>query len=240
MVLKLKSKAKSKWSSKSKLVWNNTHNFSAPRTPQQNGVVERKNRFLVEAARTMLNASGLPLTFWAKAVSTACYTQNRSLVVKQFKKTSYQLLYNKRPNIKFFHVFGCKCFVLNDREPVGKFDPKGDDAIFIGYAWDSVTYRVYVPRTQIVVVSTNVKYDDSFPYNEELKIQAEASPNASITKDHEKLFNDWSEDFKDTDRTSTGSNRASANDDRSSDAQPSTSAELPKTSTSSILSVTHR
>ncbi|KAJ9541898.1 hypothetical protein OSB04_028404 [Centaurea solstitialis] len=71
-----------------------THNFSAPRTPKQNGVVERKNRTLVEAAKTMLNTSGLPLTFWAEAVSTACYTQNRSLVVKRVEKTPYQLLYN--------------------------------------------------------------------------------------------------------------------------------------------------
>ncbi|KAJ9546598.1 hypothetical protein OSB04_019141 [Centaurea solstitialis] len=104
-----------------------THNFSAPRTPQYNGVVESKNRTIVEAARTMINASGLPLTFWAEAVSTACYTHNRSLVVKRFEKTPYQFLHNKRPNIKFFHVFGCKCYVLNDRAPIGKFDPKGDD-----------------------------------------------------------------------------------------------------------------
>ncbi|KAJ9556643.1 LOW QUALITY PROTEIN: hypothetical protein OSB04_011257 [Centaurea solstitialis] len=161
-----------------------THNFSVPRTPQQNGLVERKNRTLEEA------------------VSTACYTQNRSLVVKRFEKTPYQLLYNKRPNIKFFHVFGCK-------EPVGKFDPKGDDVIFIGYAWDSVAYRVYVPKTQIVVVSTNVKFDDSFrviqdKFKKELKIQAEASPNATITEDLEKLFNDWYTDFEDTNRTSAG------------------------------------
>ncbi|KAJ9552993.1 LOW QUALITY PROTEIN: hypothetical protein OSB04_017038 [Centaurea solstitialis] len=117
-----------------------THNFSTPRTPQQNGW------------KTMLNASGLPLTFWAEAVSTACYTQNRSLVVKTHDKTPYHLLYNKRPNIKFFHVFGCKCYVLNDRESLGKFDPKGDNAIFIGYAWDTAAYRVYVPRIKIVVV----------------------------------------------------------------------------------------
>jgi hypothetical protein len=199
-----------------------THNFSAPRTPQQNGVVERKNRTLVEAARTMLNASGLPLSFWAEAVSTACYTQNRSLVVKRQEKTPYQLLYNKRPNIKFFHVFGCKCYVLNDREPIGKFDPKGDDAIFIGYAWDTVAYRVYIPRTKVVVVSTNVKFDDSFQvtqekFTEELKIQAEASPNATITEDLEKLFHEWYEDFEDTDRTSANADRTSGSDDRTSD-----------------------
>ncbi|KAJ9556018.1 hypothetical protein OSB04_010632 [Centaurea solstitialis] len=194
-----------------------THNFSAPRKPQQNGVVERKNRTLVEVAGTMLNASSLPLIFWAEA--------NRSLVVKRYEKTPYQLLYNKRPNIKLFHIFGCKCYVLNDREPIGKFDPKVGDAIFIGYAWESVAYRVYVPRNQIVVVSTNVKFDDSFQviqdkFKEELKILAEASPNATITEDLEKLFNDWYENFEETDKTSASSNRASTNDDRASGAQP--------------------
>ena len=130
----------------------------------------------------------------------------RSLVVKRQEKTPYQLLYNKRPNIKFFHVFGCKCYVLNDREPIGKFDPKGDNAIFIGYAWDTVAYRVYIPRTKVVVVGTNVKFDDSFQvtqekFTKELKIQAEASPNATITEDLEKLFHGWYEAFEDTNRT---------------------------------------
>ncbi|KAJ9553558.1 LOW QUALITY PROTEIN: hypothetical protein OSB04_017603 [Centaurea solstitialis] len=190
-----------------------THNFFAPRTPQQNGLVERKNKTLVEAARTMLNGSGLSLSFWAEAVSTACYTQNRSLVMKRHEKNPYQLLYNKRPNIKFFHVFGCKCYVLNDRKPIGKFDPKGDDAIFIGYAWDSVAYRVYVPRTKLVVGSTNVTQEK---FKKELKIQAEASSNATITEDLEKLFHEWYEDFEDSNRASVDAVRASANASRTS------------------------
>jgi transposase InsO family protein len=203
-----------------------TQNFSAPRTPQQNGVVERKNRTLVEAARTMLNASGLPLSFWAEAVSTACYTQNRSLVVKNFEKTPYQLLHNKRPNIKFFHVFGCKCFVLNDREPLGKFDPKGDEAIFIGYAWDTAAFRIYVPRTQTVVVSTNVRFDDNFQviqdkFTEELKTQADKSPNATIPQELEQLFTEWYDDEEPT-RLSVELDRASDTQDQAEVASPST------------------
>ncbi|KAJ9567111.1 hypothetical protein OSB04_003077 [Centaurea solstitialis] len=137
----------------------------------------------------MLNAFGLPLFFWAEAVSTTCYTQNRSLVVKRFEKTPYQLLYKKKAKHKVLSCFGCKCYVLNDREHVGKFDPKGDDAIFIGYAWDFVAYRVYIPRTQIDVV---------------------------IQDKYFRLFNDWYEDFEENDRTSASSDRASVNDDRAS------------------------
>ncbi|KAJ9553556.1 hypothetical protein OSB04_017601 [Centaurea solstitialis] len=74
----------------------------------------KKEQNSCKVARTMLNASGLSLSFWAETVSTTCYTQNSSLVVKRHEKSLYQLLYNKRPNIKFFHVFGCKCYVLND------------------------------------------------------------------------------------------------------------------------------
>ncbi|KAJ9546994.1 hypothetical protein OSB04_019537 [Centaurea solstitialis] len=186
-----------------------THNISTPRTPQKNRVVERKNRTLVEAARTMLNTSGLPLSFWAEAVSTACYTQNRSLVMKHFEKTPYQLLYNKRPNIKFFHIFGCKCYVLNDKEPIWKFDPKGDDAIFVGYAWDSVIYRVYIPRTQPVVVSSNVNIDDS--------------------------FSEWYEDFEESNRASTCIDRTFNNVDRASSSNARTSAELPESPSPTTL-----
>ncbi|KAJ9547523.1 LOW QUALITY PROTEIN: hypothetical protein OSB04_020066 [Centaurea solstitialis] len=118
-----------------------THTFSAARTPQQNGVVERKNRTLVEAARTMLAFSKLPLHFWAEAVASACFTQNRSLITKRFMKTPYELVCNRPPNIKFFRVFGCECFVKNDKDNLDKFSPKGDEGIFIGYAKDSPSYR---------------------------------------------------------------------------------------------------
>ncbi|KAJ9540360.1 hypothetical protein OSB04_026866 [Centaurea solstitialis] len=119
-----------------------SHNFSAVRTPQQNGVVERKNRTLVEAARSMMAHSGVPQSFWAKAVSTACYTQNRTLIVKRTGKTAYEMVEQRKPNIDYFRVFGCKCYVLNDRDDLGKFEPKSDESIFIGYSHNSKAYRV--------------------------------------------------------------------------------------------------
>ena len=90
------------------------HNFSAPRTPQQNGVVERKNRTLQEIARTMLNENGLPKYFWAEAVNTACYVVNRAHIRSILKRTPYELWKGKLPNISYFHAFGCKCFVHNN------------------------------------------------------------------------------------------------------------------------------
>ena len=109
--------------------------YSAPRTPQQNGVVERKNRTLIEAARTMLSESRHPMYFWAEAVNTACYTQNRTLINKDLMKTPYEIMNNKKPTRKYFHVFGTKCFVLKDGyDRRGKFEAKAHEAIFVGYS----------------------------------------------------------------------------------------------------------
>ncbi|GJZ07496.1 retrovirus-related pol polyprotein from transposon TNT 1-94 [Tanacetum coccineum] len=83
------------------------HQTSTPRTPEQNGVVERRNRTLVEAARTMLSASKLPLSFWAEAVATACYTQNRSIIISTHGKMAYHIINDRKPSIKHLHIFGC-------------------------------------------------------------------------------------------------------------------------------------
>nr|GEV99929.1 retrovirus-related Pol polyprotein from transposon TNT 1-94 [Tanacetum cinerariifolium] len=117
--------------------------FSAARTPQQNGVVERRNRTLVEAARTMLTFVNLPLFLWAEAIATTCFTQNRSIIHKRFDKTPYELINKRKPNIKFFHVFGYKCYLLNDYDDVGKLKAKGDIRVFVGYSKESASFRVY-------------------------------------------------------------------------------------------------
>ncbi|KAL8096136.1 hypothetical protein AgCh_037185 [Apium graveolens] len=134
--------------------------FSAPGTPQQNGVVERKNRTLIEAARTMLEEAKLPTYFWAEAVQTACFTQNATLINKH-GKTPYEMVKNKKPNLKYFHVFGCKCFVLKTHpEQLSKFDLKADEGIFVGYPLSTKAFRVYNLRTKVVMESINVSFDD--------------------------------------------------------------------------------
>ncbi|KAJ9538590.1 hypothetical protein OSB04_031323 [Centaurea solstitialis] len=99
-------------------------------------------------------------TSLAEAVAFACFTQNRSLITKRFMKTPYELVYNRPPNIKFFRVFGCECFVKNDKDNLDKFSPKGDEGVFIGYAKDSPSYRIYNKRTRCVVESTNVDFEE--------------------------------------------------------------------------------
>nr|GEU74608.1 hypothetical protein [Tanacetum cinerariifolium] len=105
--------------------------FSVPRTPQQNGIAERKNRTLIEAARTMLADLLLPIPFWAEAVNTACYVQNRVLVTKLQNKTPYELLLGRTPSIGFMRPFGCPVTILKTLDPLGRFDRKADEG-FLG------------------------------------------------------------------------------------------------------------
>ncbi|KAH9782035.1 Integrase catalytic domain-containing protein [Citrus sinensis] len=143
------------------------HQFSSPRTLQQNGVVERKNRSIQEMARTMLNENALPKYFWAEAVNTACYVLNRVLIRPHLNKTPYELWKGRKPNIGYFKVFGCKCFILNTKDNLGKFDPKSDVGIFLGYSNSSKAYRVYTKRTLVVEESMHVTFDESNPSSAE-------------------------------------------------------------------------
>nr|GEV79480.1 retrovirus-related Pol polyprotein from transposon TNT 1-94 [Tanacetum cinerariifolium] len=106
-----------------------THETSIAKTPQQNGVVEHRNRTLVEAARTMLIFSHAPLFLWAKAIATACYTQNHSIIHRHFNKTPYELIQGRKPNISYLYVFGALCYLKNDREDIGKLGAKAPRTI---------------------------------------------------------------------------------------------------------------
>ncbi|GKA17579.1 retrovirus-related pol polyprotein from transposon TNT 1-94 [Tanacetum coccineum] len=103
-----------------------SHETSVVRSPQQNGVVERHNCTLIEAAHTMLIYAKALLFLWAEAVATACYTQNRSIIRLHNGKAPYELLHDKLPDLSFFHVFGALCYLTNDSENLGKLQPKAD------------------------------------------------------------------------------------------------------------------
>nr|GFA04236.1 hypothetical protein [Tanacetum cinerariifolium] len=136
------------------------HQTSVARTPEQNGVVERRNRTLVEAARTMLSAAKVPLFFWAKAIATACFTQNRSLVIPRHEKTPYHIINDRKQSVKFFHIFGSVCYIVRDGENLDKMKEKGDECIFVGYSNQSRAYRVFNKRTRVIMESIHVNFDE--------------------------------------------------------------------------------
>ncbi|GJY20724.1 retrovirus-related pol polyprotein from transposon TNT 1-94 [Tanacetum coccineum] len=134
-----------------------SHETSVARSPQQNGVVERRNHTLVEAARTMLIYVKAPLFLWAEAVATTCYTQNRSIIRRRHRKTPYELLHDRKPDLSYLHVFGALCYPNNDSEDLGKLQAKADIGIFIGYAPKKKAYRIYNrrPRLQSMTPATS-------------------------------------------------------------------------------------
>nr|GEX76623.1 reverse transcriptase domain-containing protein [Tanacetum cinerariifolium] len=134
--------------------------MSYVQTQQQNGVVERQNRTLVEAARTMLIFSRAPLFLWAEAIATACFTQNSSIIHRRFNKTPYELINGRKPDISFLYVFGALCYPKNDHEDIGKLGAKGDISFFIGYSADSCAYRIYNQRTKKIMETMNVSFDE--------------------------------------------------------------------------------
>ncbi|XP_075478913.1 uncharacterized protein LOC142519768 [Primulina tabacum] len=138
------------------------HELSAARSPQQNGVAERRNRTLKEAARTMLAEYSISQRFWAEAINTVCYTQNRSMINKNHEKTTYEISTGKQPEVGYFRIFGCKCFIhINGKTHLTAFDVKADNGIFLGYSAVSKAYRAYNQRTLTVEESIHIVFDKS-------------------------------------------------------------------------------
>ncbi|GKC12485.1 putative ribonuclease H-like domain-containing protein [Tanacetum coccineum] len=137
--------------------------YSVARTPQQNGVAEKRNRTLIEAAKTMLADSKLPTSFWAKSINTACYVQNKVLLVKPHNKTPYELFHGRTPTLSFMRPFGCPVTILNTIDHLGKFKGKADDGFFVGYSVNSKAFRVFNSRTRIVKDNLHIRFSKSTP-----------------------------------------------------------------------------
>ncbi|WVZ70599.1 hypothetical protein U9M48_019252 [Paspalum notatum var. saurae] len=137
------------------------HEFLVPYTPQQKGVVESKNRTLIEATRTMLDEYKTPDNFWAEAVNIACHAINSLYLHKIYKKTSYELLTGNKPKVHYFRVFGCKCFILNKKTKSSKFASKVDEGFLLGYASNAHGYRVFNKNSGIVEIAVDVTFDET-------------------------------------------------------------------------------
>src|SRR6185503_5275540 len=136
------------------------HQYSSPYVTPQNGMVERKNRTLVEMARTMLDEYRTPRRLWAEAINTACYVANRIFLRSFMKKTSYELRFGRQPRVSHLRAFSCRCFVLKEVN-LDKFESRSSDGILLGYALESRGYRVLILETNRIVKTCNVTFDES-------------------------------------------------------------------------------
>jgi hypothetical protein len=137
------------------------HEFSAPYTPQQNCVVERKNRTLIDMARMMLGEFKTPERFWSEDVNTACHAINRLYLHHLFKQISYELLTDNKPNVSYFRVFGSKCYILVKKGRHSKFAPKVVQGFLLGYDSNTKAYRVFNKSSGLVEVSSDVVFDET-------------------------------------------------------------------------------
>ena len=125
-------------------------------TPQQNGVAERKNRTIVEMARSMLKGKELPNSFWAEAVSSVVYILNQSPTKAVRDKTPFEAWHGRKPVVSQLKVFGCIAYSLVPAQNREKFDEKGEKLIFVGYSDESKGYRLIDPTTSQLVISRDV------------------------------------------------------------------------------------
>jgi hypothetical protein len=119
------------------------HEFSSKYTPEQNDIVEKKNRTLIDMARSMLAEYNVSDSYWAQGINIASHASNRLYYHKLMKKTPYELLIGRKPKISYFIVFGCKCYILIKGSRLSKFEKKFDEGFLLGYSSNSKAYRVF-------------------------------------------------------------------------------------------------
>lgn len=130
--------------------------FSAPRTPQQNGEAERANRTVIETARSMLQGTDLPLSLWAEAICTAVYVRNRVSNSRSRGNTPFELFTGKRPDLAHLIKFGQEVHVLDHNRGLSKFSAKTIEAYVVGYGSRVNTYRCFIPNTKDVMITSDV------------------------------------------------------------------------------------
>jgi hypothetical protein len=137
--------------------------YTIPRTPQQNGVVERQNRSIQQMTRSMLNERNIPQRYWVEAIHTAVHILNKAHLRPHSDKTPYELWFGRPASIKHFKFFGSKCYIKNNDENIGKYDDRVDEGIFLGYATNSKGYRCYNKRLHKLVDCIDIKVDEEIP-----------------------------------------------------------------------------
>ncbi|GJZ98898.1 retrovirus-related pol polyprotein from transposon TNT 1-94 [Tanacetum coccineum] len=180
------------------------HQTSTPRTPEQNSVVKRRDRTLVEAARMMLSASKLPLFFWAEAIATACYTQNRSIIIPTHEKTTYHSINDRKPSIKHLHIFGCTCYLTRDGENLDKIKEKRGSVHSGG------------------ILHSASDYDDSNPVPQLQNVSPSADTTAQSQQELDLLFGPLYDEFFNTGTSRVNKSSSPTDNSDQQDTQPST------------------
>jgi hypothetical protein len=140
--------------------------YTIPRTPQQNGVVERQIRTVQEMAKSMMNEKNNGQTYWVEAIHTTVHVLNKAHLRPQSDKTPYELWFGRPASIKHFQVLGSKCYIKNNDENLSKYDDRVDEGIFLGYATNSKGYICYNKRIHKMVDCIDVKIDEGIPARE--------------------------------------------------------------------------
>ncbi|GJY60273.1 retrovirus-related pol polyprotein from transposon TNT 1-94 [Tanacetum coccineum] len=191
------------------------HQTSTPRTPEQNGVFERQNRTLVEAARTMLSSSKLPLFFWAKAIATACYTQNKSIIIPTHEKMAYHISNDRKPSIKHLHIFGCTCYLTRDGENLDKMKEKGDSCILIKEMSET---SVANDTSGLVLQRQKASdYDNSDPIPQLQNVSPSADTTVPLQQELDLLFGPLYDEFFNTEPSTPTNVHAEENNDNQAD-----------------------
>ncbi|KAK4313452.1 hypothetical protein Pmani_015209 [Petrolisthes manimaculis] len=167
------------------------HEYTIPKTPEQNGVSERMNRTLVEQIRAMLIDSGLPHRFWAEALSTTCYLKNRSPARALNGKTPCQALMGKKPTVHHLRVFGCVCYAHVPKDERRKLDPKSVKCVFLGYGSEVKGYRLFDLEKKRILNSRDVTFDESnYEFKKEKDVVQTETPTIEIMHSEEWVSDD--------------------------------------------------
>lgn len=136
------------------------HFLTAPYSPQQNGVVERRNQTVVSMARSLLKSKNMPGALWGEAVSTAIYLLNRSPTKSVQGKTPYEAWHSDKPSVNHFRTFGCVAFAKVTKPNQQKLADRSLRTVMLGYEANTKAYRVYHPGSKQVIVSRDVIFDE--------------------------------------------------------------------------------
>jgi hypothetical protein len=186
--------------------------YTIPRTPQQNGVVERQNRTVQQMARSMMNEKNIGQTYWVEAIHKAVHVLNKSHLRPQSDKTPYELWYGRHASIKHFKVFGSKCYINNNDENLGKYDDRADEGIFLGYATSSKGYICYHKRLHKMVECIDVKVDEGIPAREVYNNESYKKDTAKAEDEQvQESENRDSESDEDTDTQTDSNQQATSN-----------------------------